>query len=88
MATLSMFYGIVILMYNEANERHHLGHIHAKYAGYQASIGFYGQVLSGKLPFKKLTLVRAWIVLHREELVADWALMGEGQEAFKIDPLR
>lgn len=88
MATLCMFYGIVISMYNEANERHHLGHIHAKCAGFKASIGFDGRVLSGELPFKKLTLVRAWIVLHREELEADWALLGEGREAFRIDPLR
>ncbi|WP_281654785.1 DUF4160 domain-containing protein, partial [Eggerthella sinensis] len=63
-------------------------HIHAKCAGFRASIGFDGRVLSGELPFKKLTLVRAWIVLHREELEADWALLGEGREAFRIEPLR
>ncbi len=46
------------------------------------------EFFSGELPFKKLTLVRAWIVLHREELEADWALLGEGREAFRIEPLR
>ena len=32
MTTLSMFYGIVIIMYNEADGRHHTPHIHARFA--------------------------------------------------------
>ena len=39
-------------------------------------------------PPRKLTLLRAWVVLHREELEADWKLLSEGLDAFKIDPLR
>ena len=70
MTTLSMFYGIVIIMYNEADGRHHTPHIHARF------------------PPRKLALLRAWIVLHQEELEADWKLMSEGLAAFRIDPLR
>ena len=45
-------------------------------------------MLDGYLPPRKLTLLRAWVVLHREELEADWKLLSEGLDAFKIDPLR
>jgi len=30
----------------------------------------------------------AWIEIHREELIADWQLAVNGQEPFKIDPLK
>ena len=29
-----------------------------------------------------------WMEIHKEELIADWNLAVEGQEPFKIDPLR
>ena len=88
MALLSMFYGIVVSMYNEAGGRHHAKHVHVRFSGFEASVGFDGKVLAGSLPFKKLTLVRAWLVVHRDELEADWALLEEGREVFRIDPLR
>ncbi len=40
MTTLSMFYGIVIIMYNEADGRHHNAHIHARFAEFECSIDF------------------------------------------------
>ena len=88
MATLSMFYGIVVLMYNETGGRHHKPHIHARFAEFECSIDFEGCVLEGYLPGKKLALLRAWIVLHDDELNANWRLLGEGGAAFRIDPLR
>jgi hypothetical protein len=36
----------------------------------------------------KSRLVQAWIEIHREELEADWQLAINGQEIFRIDPLR
>jgi hypothetical protein len=33
MPTISMFYGILILMFFRDNRRHHLPHIHARYNG-------------------------------------------------------
>ena len=35
-----------------------------------------------------MKLVEAWIEIHQEELMADWKLVVEGQQLFKIDPLK
>jgi hypothetical protein len=35
-----------------------------------------------------MQLVRAWIILHEEELMADWELAVNYQNIFKIDPLK
>jgi len=34
-----------------------------------------------------LRLVQAWIELHRDELLADWELVINGESPYKIDPL-
>ena len=47
-----------------------------------------GNLLEGDLPVKKLRLVQAWIAIHEEELMADWALAANGEPVFSIDPLR
>jgi len=87
--TISMFYGILILMYFYDNKKHNLPHIHAEYAEYQAAIAIDdGAVLSGSLPSSKLKLVQAWIEIHREDLLVDWKLAVAGEPIFKIDPLR
>jgi hypothetical protein len=43
--------------------------------------------LAGQLPRKQLRLVQAWIELHYDELMADWALASTGELPYKIDPL-
>lgn len=45
-------------------------------------------ILEGSLPINKEKLVLAWIEIHKEELMADWALASEGQQIFKIEPLK
>jgi hypothetical protein len=35
-----------------------------------------------------MRLVQAWIEIHRDELMADWALAVEGNTPFKIEPLK
>jgi hypothetical protein len=35
-----------------------------------------------------MKLVQAWIEIHKEELLANWELALNGQEAFKIEPLK
>ena len=35
-----------------------------------------------------MKLVEAWIEIHQDELMADWNLAVEGQQLFKIDPLK
>jgi len=44
--------------------------------------------LAGELPAGKARLVQAWIEIHREELIADWTLAANGEEVFKIEPLK
>ena len=47
-----------------------------------------GEVLAGALPSGKTRLVQAWIEIHRDELRADWELAVNGEETFKIEPLK
>ena len=89
MPILSMFYGIVIRMYFYDDKQHHMPHVHAECSGEQAVFGVAnGDVLAGSLPSGKVRLVQAWIEIHREELMADWQLAVNGEEAFKIEPLK
>lgn len=89
MPILSMFYGIVIRMYFYDDKQHYMPHLHAEYAENRAvfSIGN-GDMLVGELPAGKARLVQAWIEIHREELIADWTLAANGEEVFKIEPLK
>ena len=83
-----MFYGIIIRLYLLDTKQHHLPHIHAKYAEFEASININdGEILSGDLPRKQLRLVQAWIELHRDELMADWEIAVSGENPYKIAPL-
>lgn len=84
-----MFYGIVVRMYYFDDRQHHMPHIHTEYAGEEAVFDIEeGRQLAGSLPSKQTRLVRAWIEIHREELLADWTLAARGEEVFKIEPLR
>ena len=89
MPTISMFYGIIISMFFEIKEKHHLPYIHVRYQNDRASIAIEdGRVLAGELPTRQLRMVEVWVDLHREELLADWILAKEGTEPFRIDPLK
>ncbi len=89
MPTISMFYGILILMYFRDNVRHHLPHIHVRYQGVEAAISIEdGSVLDGHLPPKQLKMVQAWIEIHQEELLVDWELAVNGEKPFRIAPLQ
>ncbi len=89
MPTISMFFGIIIYMYYFDNKEHAKPHIHANYAEYDAVISIpEGEVLSGDIPNNKLKLIKAWIEIHQEDLMADWKLAVDGQQPFKIEPLR
>ena len=37
---------------------------------------------------KYILLVEAWIEIHQEDLRANWQLLLEGQQSFRIQPLR
>lgn len=89
MPVISMFYGIIIRMFYMDNKEHKLPHIHVEFGGFNAVISIpEGKILAGKLPKNKQKLVDAWLVIHQDDLMADWKLAVEGQTIFKIDGLK
>ena len=89
MPVISVFYGLIIMMYFYDNKKHNLPHIHVKYQNDEAVFSINdGNLIEGKLPKNKIKLVEAWIEIHREDLIADWQLASEGQQIFKIEPLK
>jgi hypothetical protein len=66
-----------------------LPHIHVKYQDDEVIVKIPdGTVLDGGIPNAKMKLLQAWIELHKDELVADWKLAVNGEQLYKIDPLR
>jgi len=89
MPVISMFYGIIVLMYYFDNRKHHQPHIHVQFAEEEAVISIPdGDLIEGSLRSAKLKLVRAWVEIHQDELMANWQLAINGQPIFKIEPLR
>ena len=89
MPTISMFYGVLVLMYLLDIQKHHSPHIHIRYAECKSFIEMpSGDVLEGALPGKQMKLVQAWIAPHADELMADWELASSGETPYKIEPLR
>jgi hypothetical protein len=88
MATISMFYGILIRMYLGKKE-HNPPHIHALYQNKKAIFNIKtGEKTEGNLPIDKEKLVSAWIILHKDELLADWTLAQNGELPYNIEPLK
>ena len=88
MPALSMFFGLVIYMYAQDNKKHHIPHIHVEYQDNEAIFSIPdGKILEGKLPSKKSQLVKAWIIINQEDLMANWNLAIKGSALFKIKPL-
>jgi hypothetical protein len=57
-----MFYGILVTLLYEDNDRHHLPHFHARHQGFKASTAIEdGRLLAGNLPPKQTKLVQAWV---------------------------
>lgn len=88
MPVLSTFYGIIVRMYRENSGKHKMPHIHAEYSGDELVIALDGTVLEGEIPRGKMKLLDAWMEIHREELEANWTLLSNGEQFFRIDPLK
>ena len=88
MPTLSMFYGIIVRMYREIDGKHSMPHIHAEYSGNEVVVALDGTVLEGSIPKNRMKLLDAWMEIHREDLEANWKLLSEGEQFFRIDPLK
>jgi len=75
MPTISMFYGIIVMMFFRDNKPHNLPHIHVRYQDKKAVIDIQnGSILDGDFPVKQMKLVQAWMEIHKDELMADWDL--------------
>lgn len=85
-----MFYGIIISMFYGDNKQHHKPHIHARYNGEKASFSIPdGALIAGDMKTPQMKLVEAWIVLHADELMANWELATGGEKnIFRIEPLK
>jgi len=35
-----------------------------------------------------MKILQAWIKIHKDELIADWELAVNGEQPYKIDPLK
>ena len=88
MPTLSMFYGILIKMNWRDTGQHKMPHFHAFYGDFEAVFGLSGELIAGSFPNKQTSLVKAWALLHEDELPANWKLAVEGETIFRIEPLK
>lgn len=88
MPIICMFYGIIVRMYSEQNGKHNLPHVHAEFSGDEIVVALDGTVLEGSFPKGKLKLLLAWMEIHHDELEANWKLLSNGEQFFRIDPLK
>ncbi len=88
MPVLSTFFGIIVRMYRERGGTHNVAHIHAEYSGNEVVVALNGTILEGSIPKPKMKLLDAWMEIHREDLEANWKLLSNGEQFFRIDPLR
>lgn len=85
MPRISEFYGIAVYIYYRD---HNPPHFHAIYGSREAVIDIRtGDIMGGNLPRRAKKLVTEWCELHRNELLADWALAEAQQPLLPIDPL-
>jgi len=58
MSVISMFYGIVILMYYADDKKHKRPHIHVRYQGQEAVVAIPdGEILEGSIKSGRMKLV-------------------------------
>ncbi len=88
MPVLSTFFGIIVRMYREMGGKHNMPHIHAEYSGDEVVVALDGTILEGGIPKAKMKLLDAWMEIHREDLEANWKLLSNGEQFFRIDPLK
>ena len=88
MPVISMFYGILIKMNWKDKDKYNLTHFYVYYNEFEASFDLQGEIIAGDFPSKQAALVKAWTLLHQDELTANWKLALEGEQIFKINPLQ
>lgn len=89
MPELSRFYGIIIRMFSEPAEGHHVPHFHAYYGEHVAVFSISPVALIiGFIPQRQQRLVEAWAELHGHELLSDRQLLEQGRKPSPIAPLQ
>lgn len=65
-------------------------HIHAEFSGDEIVVALDGTILEGErsFPKNKLKLLLAWMEIHHDDLEANWSLLSNGEQFFRIDPLK
>ena len=82
MQEISMFYGIIIRMFN-TNE-HNPPHFHAQYGKHEGLFDIRTlELIDGELPKNALRMAKEWGALHQSELMEIW----ETQNFKKLPPL-
>ena len=72
MPIISKFYGMVVKMYYLASE-HNPPHIHVIYGDFIGVINLLTlEMMQGDLPSKALSIVKDWVLVHKEELIEMW----------------
>ena len=88
MPEISRFYGLVIKMIFNDNDKHHKPHVHVYYGEYEASVGLDGEVLDGSIPVKQYRMLAGWMVIHEEELYEAWNKAVRNIQFGRIEPLK
>jgi len=84
MPEISRFRGIVIGMFYR---EHGPPHFHAAYGDFEVTVEIETGTVTGRFPGRARAHVLEWTLLHRDELMRNWALAREGQPLSSIAPL-
>ena len=89
MPEICRFFGIIIRMFAEPGEPHHLPHFHAYYQNYAAVFTIDPvEMVSGELPRRERRFVEAWAEMHSGEMMENWKRLQSGRLPFKVASLR
>ena len=88
MGELARFEGIRIKMYPMDTQKHKEPHFHVILTdGNKASVAISnGIILEGKLNSRQKELIKAWMLIHREEIWDRWNKAVAGEHIEKIEP--
>ena len=89
MPEICRFFGIIIRMFAELGEPHHLPHFHAYYQNHAAVFTIDPvEMVSGEFPRRERRLVEAWAEMHSGEMMENWKRLQSGKLPFKVASLR
>lgn len=88
MPTISTFLGILVKMNWKDTGKHNVPHIHVYYGEYEAVFTLDGEILAGEFPKRQAAYIKAWALLHDQELRDNWELAKNGEETFAIRGLQ